>query len=66
MIEAVPSDKNARFVRDPDDDEYVKVARACGSKIIVTRDKDLLDVKKFGDILAVTPEKFTQGYTKIH
>ncbi|MBI5021135.1 MAG: putative toxin-antitoxin system toxin component, PIN family [Ignavibacteriales bacterium] len=66
MLEPVLSDQLKRFVeRDPDDDEYVKVARACGSKIIITRDKDLLDIKKFEKVLAVTPEKFIQSYAKL-
>jgi putative PIN family toxin of toxin-antitoxin system len=66
MIESLTSDASERYVlRDQDDDEYVKVARACGAKIIITRDKDLLDVKKFGDIIASTPEKFIQSYLKI-
>jgi putative PIN family toxin of toxin-antitoxin system len=67
MVESKSSDCLLKFVeRDSDDDEYIRVARACNSRIIITRDKDLLDIKKFGDVLAITPEKFIQSYSKLH
>lgn len=67
MVESKSSDRSLKFVeRDSDDDEYIRVARACNSRIIITRDKDLLDIKKFGNVLAITPEKFIQSYSKLH
>lgn len=45
---------------DPDDDMYFRVAKACGSKIIVTGDKGILKVKKFDGIITVKPSKFVE------
>ena len=45
---------------DPDDDMYFRVAKACGSKIIVSGDKGVLKVKKYDDIIVVTPRKFVE------
>ena len=45
---------------DPDDDMYFRVAKASGSRIIVTGDKGVLKVKKFDDIIVVQPRKFIE------
>lgn len=45
---------------DPDDDMYFRVAKASGSKIIVTGDSHLLKIKKFDDIIVVEPRKFVE------
>lgn len=67
MVEPKSTDINRKFIdEDPDDDEYVRVAFACNSRIIITRDNHFLNIKKFGKIIAVTPEKFIQSYTKLH
>ncbi len=52
--------------RDPDDDEYFKIAKACNSQVIITRDADLLDIKKYDGIIAVTPEKYLTSLRKLH
>lgn len=51
---------------DPDDDVYFKVAKACGSKIIVTNDNGVLDVGKYDDIRTLTAAKFIASYKKIN
>ena len=67
MIESVKTDKYLKFIKkDPDDDEYVRVARACGSKIIISRDKHLLNMKNIEEVLMVSPEKFMQSFRKTH
>lgn len=67
MIESTFSDRDLNFIeKDPDDDEYVRVARACGSKILISRDNHLLDMKNVEDIIIVSPEKFMQSYRKVH
>ncbi len=66
MVEPNSTEKLARYIqRDPDDDEYVRVARTCAAKIIITRDRDLLDIGRFGDVRTISPEKFTQAFSKI-
>ena len=51
-------------LRDRDDNEYLKIAIASQSRIIVTRDKDLLDIKEFGDIKIVNLENFLKAWYK--
>lgn len=45
---------------DPDDDVYFRVAKASGSRVIVSGDKAVLNVKKYDDIIVVSPEKFVK------
>ena len=52
------------IIRDSDDNEYLKIAVATQSKIIVTRDKDLLDLKEFQGIKIVTLENFLKSWYK--
>ncbi len=49
---------------DPDDDEFIKIAIASGSKIVISNDKDLLRLKTHGDIRFIKPEKFLDAYIK--
>ena len=58
--------KDANIVRDIDDNEYLRIAKSINSRIIVSRDKDLLILKKFEDILIITPEKFLDGWRNSH
>ena len=51
--------------RDPDDDEFLRIALQKNSKIIVTEDKDLLDLGRYEDIRIVRPKKFIEIYDKI-
>lgn len=52
--------------RDQDDDEYFKVAIASNSQIIISRDKDLLEIKKYNNIKIVSPEKFLKSWYKLN
>lgn len=59
-----------RFSRDPDDAHYVNLALACDARLIVSRDKDLLELssatsaeavdlmRRFPDFRVVTPNEF--------
>lgn len=51
---------------DPDDDEYLKVAVASNSKIIISRDHHLLDLTTYADIVIVKPEKFLSTRYKLN
>lgn len=44
--------------RDPDDDEILATAVAGGAEYIVTGDKDLLVIGRYGDIDIMTPREF--------
>ena len=44
--------------RDPDDDNIIATAISGTCGYIITGDKDLLDLKKAGDILIVSPSQF--------
>ena len=44
--------------RDPDDDNIIATAISGSCNCIITGDKDLLDLKKTGDVLIVSPAHF--------
>lgn len=46
--------------RDPDDDNIIATALSGTCSCIITGDKDLLDLKKTGDVLIVSPSQFWQ------
>lgn len=53
-------------LRDPEDEMFIRVALSIGSKIIISEDKDLLDLKNFGDIKIVCAEKFITSYFRLY
>lgn len=44
--------------RDPDDDPFLACALACGGKMIVSKDADLLELEKPFGIEIRTPRQF--------
>lgn len=54
-----------KITADSDDDEYFRVAKASGAKIIISNDHHLHDVGKFDGVSVFTPEKFMGAYIKI-
>ena len=46
--------------RDPDDDNIIATAISGTCDCIITGDKDLLDLKKTGDVVIVSPSQFWQ------
>lgn len=50
---------------DPDDDEFIKIAKTVGAKIIVSRDKHLRKIKKYDDIRIIEPEVFLKIYPSL-
>lgn len=50
--------------RDPDDDNIIATAISGTCDCIITGDKDLLDLKKTGDVLIVSPSRFWQTEEK--
>lgn len=51
-----------RVSRDPKDDMLLALALAGKAKYLITGDKDLLILKKFGDTLVVTPRQFLRSF----
>ena len=55
-----------KITRDPDDDEFFRIAKASGASIIISRDKDVLAIPKYDDtIVTVTPEKFLECFYRL-
>lgn len=54
----VPGTTQIKVVRDPDDDKIISAAIEGEAEYIVTRDRDLLDLKQYQGIKMVTPEAF--------
>lgn len=44
--------------RDPDDDKFISCAISAKAKVIVSGDKDLLDLASYNKIDILTPKKF--------
>lgn len=49
-------------IRDPKDEIFIRVAMSVGARIIISEDRDLLDVKEFGNIKIVNTENFMKAY----
>ena len=56
VVEVAPLEKN--ICRDPDDDQVLGTAVSGKATCIVTGDKDLLTLKKFGTIDILSPSEF--------
>ncbi len=48
--------------RDPDDDKFIACALSANSEIIVSGDKDLLDIGKYKNIEILNPKDFYMNY----
>jgi len=60
VAEIVEPLKIEKVVRDPNDDFIMATAVAGKAEYIVTLDKDLLVLKKYKDIIIVTPAEFNE------
>ena len=58
----VPIKLQTSVCRDPDDDKFIEVALASGCKIIVSGDKDLLDINGIFGIKVIKPADFVHNY----
>ena len=54
----VPGTTRVEVVRDPDDNKVVSAALEGKADYIVSRDKDLLDLKEYEGIKIISPEEF--------
>jgi putative PIN family toxin of toxin-antitoxin system len=48
--------------RDPDDDKFIALAIAANCKIIVSGDKDLLDIHRYDRVEIINPGDFIKQY----
>lgn len=56
----VPGATQVEIARDPDDNKIISAALEDKADYIVTRDRDLLDLKQHQGIKIITPEKFME------
>ena len=49
-----------KISRDPKDDMLIECALEGNGSLIVTRDRDLLDLKEYGSFKMILPEEFTR------
>lgn len=56
----VPGKTQVEIVRDPDDNKVISAALEGGAEYIVSRDKDLTDLKEYEGIKIIMPEEFMQ------
>lgn len=61
-IDTSPYNNLVDISGDPEDDEYIRIALATDSKLIVSRDSDLLDLIKYENIRIVKPESFLKAW----
>ncbi len=47
---------------DRDDEEFVRVAVACGAPYLISRDRHLLDLDRYGNIQILRPSLFMEGW----
>ena len=60
MIAPIPL--SAAVCRDPNDDMFIALALSSNTKIIVSGDKDLLDIDGYAGIEVMKPNKFVEKY----
>lgn len=51
--------------KDPNDDAFFRVAKACGARLIVSGDPHLLEIKKYDNIRVVEPTIFLEIYPQL-
>lgn len=57
----VPSDVSGAVRRDPDDDNILGTALAGNCRLIISGDSDLLDLRKFDQIVIMSPREFLES-----
>ncbi len=58
----LPQPLPASVSRDPDDDKFIALAIAANCKIIVSGDKDLLDIARYDGVEIIKPGDFVKQY----
>ena len=58
FVRPVSNLPSVQVCRDPNDDYVIAAALAASAPYLVTRDKDLLDLKTYQDVQMIRPEEF--------
>lgn len=58
----LPQPLPAPVSRDRDDDKFISLTIAAHCKIIVSGDKDLLDINQYGGVRVIKPSDFVKQY----
>ncbi len=58
LVERVYPQERTHVLRDPDDEKYLEAASVCHADYLVTGDRDLLSLKKYGTTQIVSPKEF--------
>jgi putative PIN family toxin of toxin-antitoxin system len=51
-------------IKDPSDDKFIRCAEICGSKVIISGDRHLLQLKRYQDIEVVPPAQFLKRFNQ--
>ncbi len=62
-ILTMPIKLNEKICEDPSDEKFIECALASNTKIIVSGDKHLLNVKNYQNIKIISPREFIEKYT---
>ena len=63
-LELMESGTKVRISRDPDDDKFIECSIDAKALFIVSGDKDLLDIERYGKIKIITAAQFCENYLK--
>jgi len=66
FIKITPTSEIPKICRDKDDNNILQLADFVKSDVIITGDKDLLEIFRFNKIDIITPRQFMEKYYKIH
>ena len=59
-LEIIPASSRVEICRDPDDDKFISCAIDGHCRHVVSGDKDLLSLKRYGDIKIITVAEFLE------
>lgn len=63
QISVVKNRRNIHVVRDPEDNKILESAVEADAEYLITRDNDLLELKKYNNIEIISPQAFWVRYT---
>lgn len=62
QINVVVNRRNIKVVRDPEDNKILESAVEAKADFLITRDNDLLELKKYGSVEIISPQAFWVRY----
>lgn len=64
LVGRVYPQERTHVLRDPDDEKYLQAASVCQADYLVSGDRDLLSLKKYGTTRIVSPKEFVEVLQK--